>query len=109
MLLLVTTAFAIRWPEFHRAIVVATEVPARSAPASAAAESFALRAGESVTVSKTYGQFILVRTTDGRSGWVSKKKVGLVFMAARPDRNSASSSSLFSWALIGVSLPFRFG
>ena len=89
MLLLVATAFAIRWREFQRAIVVATKVPARIAPASAAAESFALKAGEPVTVSKTYGQFILVRTPDGRSGWVSKKEVGLVFQAARPDRNSA--------------------
>jgi len=96
MLFLVATAFAIRCREFQRAIVVPTKVPARIAPASAATESFALKAGEPVTVSKTYGQFILVRTPDGRSGWVSKKEVGLVFKAARLNRNSAYTSSLLS-------------
>jgi len=82
MLLLVATAFAIRWPEFHRAIVVGMKVQARITPASTAAESFALKSGEPVTVAKAYGQFILVRTLDGRSGWVSEKEIGTVFKAA---------------------------
>jgi len=82
ILLLVATAFAIRWPELHRAIVVAAKVPARIAPASIAAESFGLKAGETVSATKTFGQFILIRMADGRSGWVSEKDIGLIFKAA---------------------------
>jgi tetratricopeptide (TPR) repeat protein len=78
-LLAVTTSFAIRWPEFDRAIVVAVNAPARIAPASTAAASFSLKAGEPVSIAKSYGQFILACTPDGRSGWVSAKDVGRVF------------------------------
>lgn len=78
-LLAVVAAFAIRWPEFHRAIVVTANAPARIAPANTAAESFALKAGEPVTIAKNYGRFILARTADGKSGWISDKDLGRVF------------------------------
>jgi tetratricopeptide (TPR) repeat protein len=77
-LLAVTASFAIRWPEFKRAIVITANAPARIAPADTAAESFALKAGEPVTIAKSYGQFILARTQDGRSGWVNEKEIGRV-------------------------------
>jgi tetratricopeptide (TPR) repeat protein len=70
-LLAVAASFAIRWPEFNRAIVITANAPARIAPAGTAAESFALKAGEPVNIAKSYGQFILARTSDGRSGWVA--------------------------------------
>jgi tetratricopeptide (TPR) repeat protein len=70
--LAVAASFAIRWPEFNRAIVITANAPARIAPADTAAESFALKAGEPVTIAKSYGQFILARTPDGRSGWVAR-------------------------------------
>lgn len=79
-LLAVGASIAIRWPDFDRAIVITAKAPARIAPASTAAESFALRAGEAVTVQKLYGQFILARTSDGRSGWVSRNEIGRVFV-----------------------------
>jgi tetratricopeptide (TPR) repeat protein len=78
-LLMVVVSFAIRWPEFSRAIVITANTPARIAPAETAAESFALKAGESVSIAKSYGQFILARTSDGRSGWVNEKEIGRVF------------------------------
>lgn len=77
-LLAVAACFAIRWPEFSRAIVITANAPARIAPAGTAAESFALKAGEPVTIAKKYGQFVLARTADGRSGWVSEKEIGRV-------------------------------
>ena len=80
-LLAAAATLAIRWPEFNRAIVLAVKAPARIAPADTAAESFALKAGEPVTAVKTYGQFVLVRTPDGRSGWVNDKEIGMVFKA----------------------------
>jgi tetratricopeptide (TPR) repeat protein len=78
-LLVVAASFAIRWPEFNRAIVVVANAPARIAPASTAAESFALRAGEPVAIAKSYGPFVLARTPDGRAGWVNEKEIGRVF------------------------------
>lgn len=86
-LLAVIAAFAIRWPEFNRAIVVTANAPARIAPADTAAESFALKAGEQVTVAKSYGPFILARTTDGRSGWVSDKDISRIFAAQFTEGN----------------------
>ncbi|HUC85493.1 MAG TPA: tetratricopeptide repeat protein [Candidatus Acidoferrales bacterium] len=79
-LLSVVAAFGIRWPEFNRAIVVTATTPARIAPADTAAESFALKAGESITIAKSYGQFILAHTADGRSGWVNDQDIGRVFI-----------------------------
>jgi tetratricopeptide (TPR) repeat protein len=88
MLLAVASAFAIRWPDFDRAIVVTANAPARIAPASAAATLFALKAGEPVTAAKTHGQFILIRTSDGRSGWVNRNEIGRVFNAQPGDAKS---------------------
>jgi tetratricopeptide (TPR) repeat protein len=88
VLLTVAAMFALRWREFNQAIVTVAQAPARIAPASTAAETFALKAGEPVTAGKTYGQFILVRTPDGRSGWVSRQEIGLVFQAKPKDGRS---------------------
>jgi tetratricopeptide (TPR) repeat protein len=82
-LLAVAASFAIRWPEFNRAIVITANAPARIAPAGNAAESFALKAGEPVTIAKRYGQFSLARTADGRSGWVSDQEIDGVFASGK--------------------------
>ena len=77
-LLAVAGSFAIRWLEFNRAIVITANAPARIAPAGTAAESFALKAGEPVTIAKSYGQFILARTPDGRSGSFARADIARV-------------------------------
>jgi tetratricopeptide (TPR) repeat protein len=77
-LLAVAASFAIRWPEFNRAIVITANATARIAPAGTAAESFELKAGEPVTIAKSYGQFVLARTSDGRSGWVARADLARV-------------------------------
>jgi hypothetical protein len=77
--LAVVAAFAIRWTSFDRAIVITADAPARIAPATTAARSFVLKPGESVEVTRTYGQFVLARTPDGRSGWVSESDIGSVY------------------------------
>jgi hypothetical protein len=78
ILLAVAASFAIRWPEFNRAIVITANAPARIAPAGTAAESFALKAGEPVNIADTYGQFILAHTPDGRSGWIARADLARV-------------------------------
>jgi tetratricopeptide (TPR) repeat protein len=75
----VSIAYAIRWSEFDRAVVIAANAPARIAPADTASASFTLKAGETVAIAKSYGQFVLARTSDGRSGWVSDQEIGRVF------------------------------
>jgi hypothetical protein len=77
-LVAVVIGFAVRWPEFSRAIVITDNAPARIAPAGSAAESFALKAGEPVNLANPYGQFILARTPDGRSGWVARADLARV-------------------------------
>jgi tetratricopeptide (TPR) repeat protein len=81
LLLVVVAGLAIRWTEFDRAIVIAADAPVRIAPATTAAQSFALKPGEPVTITRAYGQFVLARTPDGRSGWMSEKDLGSVYAA----------------------------
>lgn len=80
-LLAVAATLAIRWPQFDRAIVIAANAPARIAPASTAADSFTLKAGEPIRIMRSYGRFLLARTSDGKSGWVSAEQVGRVFQS----------------------------
>jgi tetratricopeptide (TPR) repeat protein len=89
-LLAVAASFAIRWPEFNRAIVITANAPARIAPAGTAAESFALKAGELVNIAKSYGQFILARTQDGRSGWVALADLARV-LSQSSDRSQSTN------------------
>lgn len=88
-MLAVTVAFTVRWPEFNRAVVIATEAPARIAPATNAAESFRLNAGEPVSAEQSHGDFVLIRTADGRSGWVSRNEIGLLLGSKTDRRKSA--------------------
>lgn len=63
------------WTRLDRAVILANDSPAHMAPASAATVSFDLREGQLVRERKTYGDFALIRTDDGRSGWVSQQNV----------------------------------
>ena len=60
----------LRWPELSRAVVVNPHVTALIAPAESAGPVFPLAEGEIVTAKKALRNFVLVRTADGRSGWV---------------------------------------
>ena len=51
------------------------------APAADAQSTFELKAGETVTAQREYGDFVLVRTLDQRSGWVKKGDVERVIPA----------------------------
>ncbi len=77
-LVLAASALAVRWPELDRAVVLAPDAPARIAPANAAAVSFSLPGGETVRAQQAHGGFVLVRTADGRSGWVSEAQVARI-------------------------------
>jgi hypothetical protein len=72
---LAATAIGFRWNELDRAVIQKAQAKAHIAPAPDAQSTFELKAGELVTAQREYGDFVLVRTLDQRSGWVSKNDV----------------------------------
>jgi hypothetical protein len=72
---LAATAIVLRWNELDRAVIQKAQAKAHIAPAADAQSTFELKAGEIVTAQRKYGDFVLVRTLDQRSGWVSKSDV----------------------------------
>lgn len=66
------------WMRLDRAVILAASPRARIAPASAAGVSFELREGQIVRERKTYGDFVLVYTDDGRSGWVKQQNLASI-------------------------------
>ena len=75
MVFLAVTAIGFRWNELDRAVIQTAQAKAHIAPAADAQSTFELKAGEIVTAQRKYGDFVLVRTLDQRSGWVSKNDV----------------------------------
>ena len=68
-------ALWLRWPELSRAVVVNSHVTALLAPADSAGPVFPLAEGEIVHAKKKLRNFVLVRTDDGRSGWISQSQI----------------------------------
>ena len=66
------------WPRMHEAVVLINQTPARVSPVPMADAAFALPEAETVTMTAEYGDFALVRTRDGRSGWVARANIGTV-------------------------------
>jgi hypothetical protein len=80
--LLAATAIAVRWNELNRAVIQKAQATAHIAPAADAQSTFELKAGEVVTAQRDYGDFVLVRTLDQRSGWVKKGDVERIISSA---------------------------
>jgi hypothetical protein len=86
VVLVATGALWLRWPELSRAVVVKAHVTALIAPAESAGPVFPLAEGEIVTAKKALRNFVLVRTANGRSGWVARTQIERVIPAPVPDR-----------------------
>jgi hypothetical protein len=69
-------------------VVVNAHVTALIAPAESAGSVFPLAEGEIVTAKKALRNFVLVRTSDGRSGWVARAQIERVIPAPVPERAS---------------------
>ncbi len=82
--LLAATAIGLRWNDLDRAVIQHAQATAHIAPAGDAQSTFELKAGEIVTVQREYGDFVLVRTLDQRSGWVKKGDVERVIPTTKP-------------------------
>jgi hypothetical protein len=86
--LMAAGALWMRWPELSRAVVVNAHVTALIAPAESAGPVFPLAEGEIVTTKKVRRNFVLVRTVDGRSGWVLGAQIERVIPSPVPERAS---------------------
>jgi len=75
IVLLCASGVASRWPELHRAVIIAANPATHLAPADSSAASFALKSGDVVWTGKAYGPFVRVISPDGRSGWIRETSV----------------------------------
>ena len=66
------------WPRMHEAVVLVNQTPARVSPVPMGDTAFVLSEADTVTVTAKYGDFILVRTRGGLSGWVARANIGAV-------------------------------
>jgi type IV secretory pathway VirB2 component (pilin) len=66
------------WPRMHEAVVLIDDTPARVSPAPMADTAFVLREADSVRMLAEHDEFMLVRTGNGRSGWVATANLAAV-------------------------------
>jgi len=66
------------WPRMHEAVVLIDKTPARVSPVPMGDTAFVLPEAETVSITAGYGDFVLIRTRDGHSGWVARANIGAV-------------------------------
>jgi hypothetical protein len=66
------------WPKLHSAVVIAASAPVRAAPAPLGDALFALPEAETVDITAEHEDFVLIRTLQGRTGWMSRAAVALI-------------------------------
>jgi hypothetical protein len=66
------------WPRMYEAVVLADQTPARVSPVLMADTAFVLHEAETVTITATHEDFMLIRARSGRSGWVASANLGTV-------------------------------
>jgi tetratricopeptide (TPR) repeat protein len=70
VLLATISAVGIRWPELSQAIVTEKNTPVYISPITIGQPLYTLAEGQTITLCKAYGEFMLVETSDGHRGWV---------------------------------------
>ena len=69
------------WPRLNDAVVIAHEAQVLESPVPMAAPLFTLPEAQTVSVLAGYDEFLLIRSPDDRSGWVSAASVARVVPA----------------------------
>lgn len=62
----------------HHAIILQAEVPVRSGFTETATQLFVLHAGTKVRVERQSGDYLLIRYTEDKIGWVNRSEVGVI-------------------------------
>jgi hypothetical protein len=66
------------WPKLHSAVVIAANAPVRAAPAPLGDALFVLPEAETVDITAEHEDFVLIKTLQGRAGWMSRAAVALI-------------------------------
>lgn len=69
---------AFLWRRMHDAVVLVDQTAARVSPVPMGETSFVLPEAETVTIAARHGDFVLIRTRAGLSGWVARAELGAV-------------------------------
>jgi len=75
------------WPKLHDGVVITAATPVRVSPVPMGDTLFVLPEAETVRMLAEHDSFVLVRTSAGRTGWVSRANLAAV-VAATSDRGS---------------------
>ena len=78
MIALTVSNAMLMWPRMHAAVVLLNQTPARVTPVPMGDTAFVLKEAETVTLVANHEEFALIRTREGRSGWVARGSVGAV-------------------------------
>ena len=60
------------WPTLHAAVIVTAATPVQVSPVPMGDQLFTLPEAETVTILAEHEDFLLVQTSTGRKGWVSR-------------------------------------
>jgi BatD DUF11 like domain len=74
------------WPKLHEGVVIMAGTAARVAPVPMGDSLFVLPEAETVTISAEHEGFVLVRTREGRIGWVSQASLAAVVPRSRTNQ-----------------------
>ncbi len=66
------------WPKLHAAVVIAADAPVRAAPALLGDALFVAPEAETVDITAEHEDFVLVRTQQGKTGWMARAAVAPV-------------------------------
>jgi len=69
---------AVLWPRMHEAVILTNQTPARVSPVPMGDTAFVLREAETVTMAAEHEDYVLIRTRNGRTGWVARASLGTV-------------------------------
>jgi hypothetical protein len=71
------------WPKMHAAVVIFPDTPVRVSPVPLGDPLFVLPEAETVAIDAEHGGFLLIRTTAGRTGWISQTNVARIVPHAK--------------------------
>jgi len=66
------------WPKLHAGVVIVAATPVRVSPVPMGDPLFTLPEGETVKLAAEHEGFTLIRTRNGRAGWVSKANIAAI-------------------------------
>ena len=78
LVVLASSNAVLLWPRVHEAVVLINRTPARVSPVPLGDTAFVLSEAETVSIVAVFGDFVLIRTRGGQSGWVGRANIGAV-------------------------------